>query len=152
MSISQNANFDNQRLGKKTALVCKADFACDFCLDGRSAIRRLAVDVKHARRPCEISGAGVRVNPVNGTEQARRHVKDTDVVSLQDSFVGRQGQVISERKGRRVGRGSKGTGEICLGCAIESSTLRNYSARRAIAVIDHAEISFCLFAIADRRC
>lgn len=82
MSVCQNANFDNQPFGKKTALVCIADFARDFPLEGRSTISRPAVDVKHTRRPCEISRAGVRVNSVDCTEQSRCKVQDTDVVSL----------------------------------------------------------------------
>ncbi len=66
----------------KTALVCKADFARNFRLDGRSAVRCPAVDVKHTRRPGKISRAGVRVNSVDCAEHAPRGVKDSDVVSL----------------------------------------------------------------------
>ncbi len=62
------------------ALVCRADFARDFRLEGRSAVSRPAIDVKHTRCPGEISCAGVRVNAGDGTEQSPRHVKDTDVV------------------------------------------------------------------------
>ncbi len=67
---------------RKTALPSRAHFACNFRLEGRSTISRLAVDVKHTRRPGEVSRAGVRINPGDFTEQSRRHVKDTDVVSL----------------------------------------------------------------------
>ncbi len=80
MSACQKADFGNQPFSKKTALVCKADFTRDFCLDCRSAVSRLTVDVKHTRRPVEISRVGVRINPGDGTEHSQRTVKDNDVV------------------------------------------------------------------------
>ncbi len=80
MAACQNTNFGNQPFSKKTALIGKADFTRDFRLECRSAVSRLTIDVKHTGCPGEISRAGVRVNAGDGTEQSRRHVKDTDVV------------------------------------------------------------------------
>ena len=64
------------------ATVRETDLTSNFRSEGGTAIGGLATGEKHTRRSGKSPEAGVRVNPSDFSEESKRKVKDTDVVSL----------------------------------------------------------------------
>jgi hypothetical protein len=64
---------DRQPFGKDLSF--QSRFRLNFRLEGRATIGRLAVDVKHTRRPGEVSSTGVWINPGDFTDNPAATLK-----------------------------------------------------------------------------